>query len=139
MKFWDSSAIVPLLVYEPESERRESQLDESGSLFVWWGTRVECVSALQRRLREGGLKPAEFGRGRKRLMTLAEEWFEVIPGEMVRERAERLLGAHSLRAADSLQLAAALVACSERTVGSVFHTSDSRLGSAAEAEGFAVE
>ncbi|MBM3853603.1 MAG: type II toxin-antitoxin system VapC family toxin [Verrucomicrobia bacterium] len=52
MTFWDSSAVVPLLVSEPATARRESQSRADPSIVVWWGTPVECASALQRLVRE---------------------------------------------------------------------------------------
>ena len=58
--------------------------------------------------------------------------------EQVRERARRLLEIHPLRAADSLQLGAALLTSEETPQGFPFVTLDLRLGDAAEKEGFHV-
>lgn len=139
MKFWDSSAVIPLLVFEAETEERERQFRASDAIVVWWGTRIEIRSALHRRRREGALGQLEHEQAQRRLEMLTLGWSEVEPQEMVRERAERLLGAHPLRSADALQLAAALIACSERTAGATFHTADVKLAKAAAAEGFTVE
>jgi len=76
---------------------------------------------------------------RRRPNLLVEAWMEVEPTETVRERALRLLRVHPLRAADALQLSAALVACSEQPRGCVFYSGDLRLKEAAIAEGFIVE
>jgi len=57
----------------------------------------------------------------------------------VRARAQRLLAVHRLRAADSLQLAAALVWCRERPIGVGFVCLDDRLCGAAVREGFTME
>lgn len=57
---------------------------------------------------------------------------------VVRESAIRLLRVHSLRAADSLQLAAALVASDHRPQSWRFISLDARLCGAAELEGFEV-
>jgi uncharacterized protein with PIN domain len=46
MKFWDASAIVPLLVDEPARQRLLTDLEADPTMFVWWGTPIECVSAL---------------------------------------------------------------------------------------------
>lgn len=41
MKFWDSSAVVPLLAQEPSSKACEALLKDDPAMVVWWGTRVE--------------------------------------------------------------------------------------------------
>jgi predicted nucleic acid-binding protein len=108
-------------------------------MVVWWGTRIECHSALRRREREGGLLSADILHALKRLASLAESWLEVEPHDALRIRAERILKAHHLRAADALQLAAAIIACGEQTMNVHFLTADARLAKAAETEGFEVE
>src|ERR1044072_3581844 len=90
---------------------------EDPEVSVWWETRVECTSALRRRLREQPVEPEIQVRLQRRLMRLFEAVQEVEPTEDIRVRAERLLNAHSLRAADALQLASALRWASERPVG----------------------
>ena len=134
MIFWDSSALVALLVDEPESSARIALLEGDPDMSVWWATPVECESALQRRLREGSLTPADARPARDRLAVLAASWHEVNPTGTLRKLAQRLLRTHPLRAADSLQLAAALV-LAKALPGLRFACSDHRLGAAAEAEG----
>ncbi len=136
MKFWDTSAITPLLVEEADSERRERQLEGNSTMIVWYGTPVEIQSALSRRRREGSLNPQAERFAMARWAELAASWAEVEPLRLVRDRALRLLRIHPLRAADALQLAAALVACSEQTNSFEFLTADLRLREAAIAEGF---
>jgi hypothetical protein len=70
--------------------------------------------------------------------SLALNWHEVAPSESLRRSAERLLRVHSLRAADSLQLAAALVAANHDPQSIEFVCLDARLAAAAQREGFAV-
>jgi predicted nucleic acid-binding protein len=113
-------------------------LSEDREVAVWTLTRVEMASALRRKEREGGLSRAQVGQALARLEAMALAWTEVEALHLVRERAERLLGAHPLRAADALQLAAALVLVEERPRGWFFVTCDDRLGQAGEAEGFTV-
>lgn len=139
MRFWDSSAITPLLVEETDSVLREKQLREDTDMLVWYGTLAELESALNRRKREGALKKEGEKAARRRLDLLESSWLEVQPTVTVRERALRLLRVHPLRAADAFQLAAALVATSEQPRGHVFYTNDVRLNDAAAAEGFATE
>jgi predicted nucleic acid-binding protein len=88
--------------------------------------------------REGGIGAGDLDRALARLTTLAASWIEVPPSDAVRLRAERLLVGHNLRAADALQLGAALNAFKERTANQHFLTADSRLATAAAAEGFLV-
>ena len=105
-------------------------------MVVWWGTRLECVSALCRLEREGALPAAGLSTALADLRDVQASWNEVEPGEILRECAERLLRVHSLRAADSLQLAAAIVAAQQRPSTLPFVCLDARLATAAEREGF---
>lgn len=139
MRFWDSSAIAPLLVEETASRPREAQLHEDAEILVWYGTWTELESAICRRERETSIDPEQAAMARTRLSVLTRSWLEVQPTSWVRERAIRLLRVHPLRAADAMQLAAALVAFKERTAGNRFLTADLRLAKAASLEGFAVE
>lgn len=117
---------------------RELQLQEDAKFVVWWGSRVECHSAIRRRRRDGGIDAADLDRALARLSALTGNWIEVPPSEAVRIRAERLLVGHGLRAADALQLGAALNAFKEQTTNEQFFPADSRLALAAAAEGFQV-
>ena len=138
MKFWDASAIVPLLIEERSSQKLRALLIEDPLMMVWWATHTECLSALARLDREG-LLDAQSGRAaRKRLSQLLGNWEEVDPHDEVRETAARLLNVHPLRAADSLQLAAAYLAAERRPSSLEMVTLDERLAAAALKEGFAV-
>lgn len=136
MKFWDSSAIVPLLVEEESSASCRGLLTDDEDVAVWALSRTEVVSALCRKRREGGLTREALTEALDRLQRLEAAWVEVDSLEVVRNRADRLLRTHPLRAADALQLAAALVLTGESPRGWSFVTSDDRLGEAAAAEGF---
>ena len=138
MNFWDTSAIVPLCVQEPTSALVKEVLIGDEDMVVWWGTRTECISALVRQVREGNLTPLDERNARYVLHTLAQSWTEIQPSETLRSMAERLVAVHSLRAADALQLAAALLGCQEATTGQGFVTFDRRLREAGRREGFKV-
>jgi predicted nucleic acid-binding protein len=138
MRFWDSSAVVPLLCIEEESRSMRRLYQEDNDLLVWGLTRTEAVCALCRRARDGSLSRKQFSVAKERLRSLRSDWSEIIDYDGVRERGERLLEVHSLSAADALQLGAALVAVNERTAGFVLVTLDMRLRLAAEKEGFTV-
>lgn len=138
MRFWDASAVVPLVALEKETSECRRLLVEDTDVVVWLLTPVEVVSALTRRLRENSLRLSDFRKAKDQLALLERAWSEVISVERVRERARRLLEIHPLRAADSLQLAAAVLATEENPRGIPFVTLDQRLGQAAEKEGFSL-
>ena len=138
MRFWDSSAIVPLVCREPESARCRAWLREDPVLLVWALAVTEVVSALARRRREGTLAQTRFAEARRRLGALELAWSEVSAWDAVRARARRLLETHAFTAADALHLGAALVVVEERTAGVGFVTFDRRLAAAADREGFDV-
>jgi predicted nucleic acid-binding protein len=136
--FWDSSALVPLLVAESRSETLTALLAEDREMTVWWATPLECQSALQRRYREQALTHDVVTVATERLRALVEHADSVAPTDEVRRRAGRLVATHPLRAADALQLAAALIWCEEQPHGEGFVCLDTRLREAATREGFTV-
>lgn len=138
MKFWDTSAILPLLVMEEGTPLRLRQQELDPDLVVWFGTIAEVEGGLARRKREQELRASEEMAIRARLSELIASWTEVAPTHEVRARAIRLLRVHPLRAADAFQLAAALVFCEEQPPRLPFLTADQRLREAAAAEGFPV-
>ena len=107
-------------------------------ILAWWGSRVECESALSRLERDGLLPPRSASRARGRLDRFAATWQEVQPSEPLRDAARRLLRVHDLRSADSFQLAAAVAASEGRPMTLAFVCLDERLSAAAEREGFPV-
>ena len=117
-------------------------LERDAGMLVWWGTPVECTSALARREREGALPAAATAAALERLRAVAAGWHEVLPTDAVRAVAQRLLRVHPLRAADSLQLAAVVVAAEHEGAGTKagfeFVSLDDRLNEAASREGFPV-
>ena len=135
MRFWDSSAVVSLLIQEASTAVLRAFHEKDPEQTVWCLTPVEVISALSRRAREG--LPAEQDDAiRSALAVLSDRWREVGSLELVRSRAVRLLNTHALRAADALQLGAALVACDERSEALPFVCLDERLREAARKEGF---
>lgn len=99
---------------------------------------MECDSAVARLEREGRLRPRGAQAALRRLDLLCADWQEVQPLDALRETARRLLRVHDLRAADALQLAAALAASEQRPATLPFVCLDERLARAAELEGFPV-
>jgi predicted nucleic acid-binding protein len=110
VKFWDASAIAPLLIAETTTRFLQALARRDSDMLAWWGSQMECASALARLERAGELDKmtAELAFGRLKL--LADGWHEIEPSEVVCENAVRFLRVHPLRAADALQLAAAFLA-----------------------------
>lgn len=137
MRFWDASAIVALCLDEDRSSEVDRILRTDTRLAVWWATPVECASAISLQRRERRLPPADAESAYAVLDALARGWYEVQAGFLVRSHALRLLRVHPLRAADALQLAAALVWAGSPPAGMIV-TLDDRLGEAARLEGLDV-
>lgn len=138
MKFWDSSAVVPLLVAESKTGKLLDLYREDPVLLAWWGTVVECTSALARLERAGGISSDSMSTAMKRLGEIQSCWQEIQPIDRIKETAMRLLRVHNLRAADSLQLAAAYAVSENRPSTLDFVCLDDRLVLAAQREGFNV-
>ncbi len=137
MSYWDSAAIVPLLIVEKRTAYY-SKLRERETIVTWWGTPVECASALARKFRERTLTAGGFAASLSFLDQLQKNWTEIQPSVPLRQAAIRFLRIYPLRAADALQLAAAVVASDFDPAGRRFLSEDDRLKSAAEGEGFVV-
>lgn len=138
MRYWDTSAILSLIVDEPPHERVLELYQQDSQIVAGWATSVEMASAIARREREGRISADEADAALKAAKRLAASWHEVVPSDVVRRTAERLLRVHSLRAADSLQLAAALAAANHDPATLEMVCFDSRLTAAARREGFTV-
>lgn len=136
MKFWDASALVPLLMEEATTTAMQALAAKDRAMLVWWGTEVECASAIARLERDGALDESAAAKAFDRLKHLASGWHEVDASDAVRETAVRFLRVHPLRAADALQLAAAFVAAERRPPSLEVVTLDDRLAIAARKEGF---
>jgi hypothetical protein len=138
LRFWDASAVVPLLVEETRSAVLRAESAEQAELVVWWGTVVECASAVGRRERTGALAPSAAAVALETLDHLVREWREVPPTEALRNDSQRLVRVHDLRAGDAFQLAAARIAADGEPGALPFVTLDERLALAASREGFPV-
>jgi uncharacterized protein len=136
MKFWDASAIVPLLMAEPTTKVMQALAEKDPIMIVWWATEVECASAIARLERDAALDEAAVTHAFERLKLFAGVWHEIDPSDPVREAAVRFLRVHPLRSADALQLAAAFIAAERRPSSLQVVTLDDRLTAAARKEGF---
>lgn len=138
MRFWDSSALVPLLVVEDGTRIASRWLREDPSVVVWTLTRVELVSALARRRRGDPAHTEALAAARRDLLEIWERWSEITAIDVVRRHAERLVEIHPIRAADALQIGAALVAAQQHPELYEFVTLDGAQATAAEREGLRV-
>ena len=133
--FWDASALVALCVRQSITPQ-VIQLYQQYEVIVWWATPVEMASALARLLRMKQLAPRDWAEARKLATDVADTWFVVQPSDALRAKSIQLVERYDLRAADTLQLAAALEWCEDAPHGRVFLTSDQRLRDAALLCGF---
>ncbi|MDP2605491.1 MAG: type II toxin-antitoxin system VapC family toxin [Deltaproteobacteria bacterium] len=138
MRFWDTSAIIPLFIAEQGSVRAKTWYREDPEIIVWTLTRVELLSAVARRRREKPASARRLATVRRDLLRAWERWSEVTAIEIVRRHAERVVERYPLRAADALQIGAAILAAEDDPAGLEFVTFDENLGNAAGREGFRV-
>jgi predicted nucleic acid-binding protein len=135
--FWDASALVPVCIQEAASRQARSYLRRFEPV-VWWGSLVEVHNAICRLHRGQEISNKDKQGAVARLRLLSRSWREVLPNDQVRDLATQTLDKYSLRAADSLQLAASLVWCEQRPARRTFICGDHRLALAAGAAGFSV-
>ena len=135
--FWDSSALIPLCIQEGTSNKLKT-LAKQFAPVVWWATTVEIHRAIARLHRSGKLHDDARQAALNRLSVLSRGWREVLPSDKLRAQAGVLLDTYSLRAADSLQLASAMIWCQLRTARQKFVSSDLRLCQAAAQAGFVI-
>ena len=138
VRFWDTSGLVPALFEEATTPVVRSTLKSDPRVITWWGTELECVSAIARSERERRIVGPEITTALAKLEALRASWVEIDPSAILREIALRLIRVHPLRATDALQLAAATVASEHRPPSLQFVTLDDRLAEAASREGFPV-
>ena len=138
MKFWDTSAVVPLLLSQPQSDLVRAWQLADPVMLVWWGSSVEFTSAVARLEREEKISARQCEDILEGLRFLAAAWHEIQPSRRLKTLAERLLRVHRLRSADSLQLAAALTVAGDEPGSVEFLCFDAQLNRAATREGLPV-
>ena len=138
MRFWDTSALLPLLLGEEGHAHVRAILTSDDTMVLWWGSKVEAASAVARLERAGEVSQPSTSKLLKQIEYFAAGAYEVQPAEEVRTTACRLLRVHDLRAADAFQLASALVWVEHHPAGAGLVALDRKLRLAAEREGFDV-
>lgn len=138
MRFWDSSAVVPLLVVQQASPHAAAWIGADDAMVIWTFTSVEVISALRRLVRESAIDEEAARLAENRVEELVRVSHVVIDVDPVKAHATRLLRLHPLRAFDAVQLGAALHWAEGHPQGRTLHTLDGRLRLAAQREGFLV-
>jgi len=138
VRFWDSSAVVPLLVEQDYSARAVAWIAEDEGLVLWTLTPAEVASTLRRLVRDRAVEEEVARLAELRMDELIRTCHVVIDVDSVKSLAMRVLRLHPLRAFDALQLGAALHWAEGHPQGRTLHTLDRRLALAAQREGFVV-
>jgi predicted nucleic acid-binding protein len=139
LRFWDSSALVPLVLEEARSPTCRATARGDRDAIVWMFTETEVLAAIHRARLANRLSDDEVGTAERRLERLARAWKVVVDAPTVQKEAREVIRRHRIRAADSLQLAAALLWAKGRPKGRGFVVADHDLALAATADGFDVK
>ncbi len=91
MRFWDASAIVPLLIAAASTRRLQAFAAKDPDMLVWWGSEVEGVSALARLERDAALDPQAAVLAFNRLKQLAAGRRRKTRGATISPRPPRFL------------------------------------------------
>lgn len=135
MRFWDSSALIPLMISEARSGDVERLLLEDADIVSAAIAPIEVTSAVWRRKHRNELTLDEIYQADRVFAELSRNWRSIEQYPDIVDRSLVLLSRHRLRTLDALQLATALVLVgNERSLPIV--TLDQRLTTAARAEGF---
>jgi uncharacterized protein len=136
--FWDSSAVLPLLIHDAFTSRSRHLLRLYPKMVFWWGMPAEVHGALVRLFRGKRITREALDAGLYHLQQLRLRCQEIQPVDRVRELAEECLDRFQIRSADALQLAAAMIWCHQKPRNRLFICYDSELTLAAQHCGFDV-
>jgi predicted nucleic acid-binding protein len=136
--YWDSSALIPLCVPQPQSARA-SVLYSQYQVVAWWASQVEMMSGFARLKRMGQISQRQYLAAKTSAMDIVRDWISAASPPAIAHSACALLETNVLSAADALQLAVALEICRQRPRGYLFVAADLRLAEAARQSGFTVE
>jgi predicted nucleic acid-binding protein len=137
MRFWDTSALIPLMLEEAESDRMRLLLAEDRAIAIASITPLEISSVLWRRRHAGQLHIDEHHEADAMFAELSARWSEVMPTTLILRKALDVVTRHPLRTLDAIQLGAAIVLSDEPACMTMV-TLDRNLANAARAEGFEV-
>lgn len=140
--FTDTSAIVKFYIPERGSAWVNSWANPTAgnTIVISRLTTPEFVSALVRRQREMKISASDFTTLRGAFFNHVEKFYTVINiNKDVLDEAHDLLVHHPLRTLDAIQLASALKASRQLSRGITFVSADTRLLTAASAEGLPID
>lgn len=137
MKFWDTSALVPLVTKEERTPDVQALIASDRNIAVSFITPVELTGTLWRRGRRWADQDA-FRRSIFKAAELESNWTSVDEFNPVLKVARQLITLYVLRSGDAIQLASALFLCGGFPEDLPFVTLDSDLKAAARSEGFHV-
>jgi predicted nucleic acid-binding protein len=138
LKYWDSSALVALHVSQARTPAVRELWTADPVVVTWLFSDIEIRSALMRLERDGDMVPEDTRAAMEQVDAFWRGVHVVSLIDAVKLRAKRLLSTHPLKAADALQLGAALAMVKDNPVGRAFVCLDQRLGECARREGFTV-
>lgn len=135
MRFWDSSALLALVLDEEHTAAMRALLDSDPHIVAAAITPIEIESAIWRKTHRGELSAESHQAAEIKFANLSRRWDEIHFSSRVSAGARRLLARQQLRSLDAIQLASAAV---YPDAGIPFVTLDEKLALAARAEGFVV-
>lgn len=105
--FCDTSALIKLLIDEPDSAQIHQASERAGVIAACRMTWAEAMAAMARRQREDPTSADEIDLARQRLIKLWPSFTIVEVSQQLVEAAGRFADGFALRGYDSVQLAAA--------------------------------
>ena len=133
--YFDTSALVPLVISEPTSSAAARIWDAAGRVVATPLVYVEAHAALAQAQRLGRLTRTQLRRGLKALESLDQQLDRIELTHALIRFAGGIAERHALRAYDAVHLAGALSVNGPEVV---FATGDQRLATAARAAGLAI-
>ena len=134
MRFWDTSALIPLLTQEETTPAMTALFRTDRNLIVAFITPVEIASALGRK---AGVNADLRRLAERRLAVLEANWTIIDDYESTIRIARRFATNYGLREGDAIQLACATLAVTDKSA-LPFVTRDQDLGDAARDVGFPI-
>jgi uncharacterized protein with PIN domain len=137
MQFWDTSALIPLMIEEAASGLMRGFLAEDGAIGVSAITPLEITSTLWRRRHAGLLTIEAHHQADVIFAELSARWSLMAQNTLILRAALDVVTRHPLRTLDAMQLGAAMVMTDTPAFLTIV-TLDQDLAAAARDEGFTV-
>jgi hypothetical protein len=130
--FCDTSALIKLLIDEPESDQMQQASSDAEAIAVCRITWAEAMAAMARRQREDPMSEDDIDQARGRLIQNWNDMTIVEVSQNLVETAGRFADGFALRGYDSVQLAAAHELRKSTEQSLTFASYDRRLRQAAQ-------